>query len=62
MLARNRQRHGAARPTDDGIRSNYAASLDWRDGNRVTILRSADESPELQAQVLIERAQPAAGG
>jgi energy-coupling factor transporter ATP-binding protein EcfA2 len=62
VLARNRQRQGAARLTDDDIRSNYAASLDWRDGNGVTVLRFADESPDVQAQALIERALPGAGG
>jgi energy-coupling factor transporter ATP-binding protein EcfA2 len=62
VLARNRQRHGAARLTDDDIRGNYAASLDWRDGNGVTVLRFVDEPPEVLAQVLIERALPATGG
>ena len=62
MLARNRERRGAARLTDDDIRGNYAASLDWRDGNGITVLRFADEPPEVQAQVLIEHALPAAGG
>jgi hypothetical protein len=62
VLARNRQRHGPARLTDDDIRGNYAASLDWRDGNGVTVLRFVDEPPEVLARVLIEHALPATGG
>jgi len=62
VLTRNRQRRGAARLTDDDVRGNYAASLDWRDGNGVTVLRFTDESPEAQARVLIEHALPGAGG
>jgi hypothetical protein len=62
VLARNRQRRGAARLTDNDLRSNYNAPR-WtgRRGNGVIILRIADEPPEVLAQRLIDRALPAAG-
>ena len=60
VLARNRQRRGAARLTDDDVRGNYNASLDWREGNGVIVLHIADESPKVLAQRLIDRALPAA--